>query len=168
MTVSPSNICRRVLRSLHEFEKWTLVFLALCVAGFALLQVVLRNFFSTGFAWGDTLQRHLVLWLSLLGAARATLEDKHIQVLLLPVLLPPKAARFLPYLSDGFSFAVSAVLFYASWTFVENERSAGDFAFLNIPYWWIEVIFPISFGIMGVRFGWRPVHRLCSRNGDSS
>jgi len=168
MTVPPLNPCQRALHHLHDFEKWVFVGLTLFLAGFALLQIILRNFFSTGFIWGDTLQRHLVLWISLLGAARATLEDKHIQVLLLPVLLPPRAARFLPYLSDGFSLVVSAILLYAAWIFVGNERAAGDLAFSGIPYWWLEVIFPVSFAMMTARFGFRLLGRLFGAKGGNS
>lgn len=140
---------------LWHFEKWLLVGLVLFLTGFSLLQIVLRNFFATGYPWGDSLQRHLVLWISLLGAARATAENKHIRIDLLPRLLPSRSALALPIITDCFSLAVCTALCFASWIFVRDELVAGSLAFGNIPLWWFEVIFPISFAIMTIRFAYR-------------
>lgn len=136
-------------------EKWLLVFLLGSLIAFSLLQIVLRNFFSTGFVWGDTLLRHGVLWISLLGAGRATAEDKHIRIDLMPRLLPGPAAALLSILIDFFSSIVCVVLIYASWHFISNEMMAGTFAFGQIPLWWLESIFPFSFTVMAVRFALR-------------
>ena len=38
----------------------------------AFLQIVLRNDFSTGLDWGDSLLRNLVLWIGFIGATLAT------------------------------------------------------------------------------------------------
>ena len=46
----------------------------------AFSQIVLRNFFSTGIAWGDSLVRYLVVWVGFIGAAIAAREDKHITI----------------------------------------------------------------------------------------
>lgn len=119
---------------------------------FSLLQILLRNFFSTGFVWGDSLLRNTVLWVSFLGAARATAEDKHIRIDLLPKVLPPFGATLVSLLIDLFSLLVCSALIRASWRFVMDERAAGSFAFSDIPLWWFEIIFPFSFTVMLVRF----------------
>ncbi|MGA7874032.1 MAG: TRAP transporter small permease subunit [Desulfoferrobacter sp.] len=151
--------------SLHEIrdidglfgriEKWVLVLLLGFLIGFSLLQIILRNFFSTGFVWGDTVLRHAVLWISLLGAGRATAEDRHIRIDLMPRLLPKSGAAVLSVLIDFFSFAVCVVLIYASWSFISYEMAAATFAFGRIPLWWFESIFPFSFTVMAVRFALR-------------
>jgi TRAP-type C4-dicarboxylate transport system permease small subunit len=128
--------------------------------GFALVQIIVRNFFGTGYVWGDTLLRNLVLWISLLGAVRATAEGKHISIDILPRLLPPKGSRFVAAAADCFSSLVSTVLCRASVTFIENERLSGYPDFLGIPFWWLEVIFPLSFALMAVRFAVRVVEGL--------
>jgi len=145
------------MKQLEDFfgriEKWVLFFLLGFLLAFSLLQIVLRNFFSTGFVWGDSLLRNTVLWISFLGAARATAEDKHIRIDLLPRLLPTFGATLSSLIIDLFSLFVCIALILASWRFVMDERVSGGFAFSQVPLWWFEVIFPFSFAVMLVRFG---------------
>lgn len=132
-------------------ERGAIVLMTFVLVVFALYQIVLRNFFSTGLIWGDNFLRHLVLWICFLGACRATAEGKHIQIDL-PTLIPPgRIHSCLTFLQSLFLTMVSAALLYASAIFVLNERSAGEFAFLKIPYWWLEIIFPLSFLVMTLR-----------------
>lgn len=141
-------------------EKWVLVILLTFLVGFALLQIILRNFFSTGIVWSDNLLRHIVLWASFLGAARATSERKHIRIDILPRLLPLRGKLALEAVSSFFSFAICVILFYVSWTFVGSERYYGDLAFASVPVWWMEAIFPFSFAVMSIRFGCRFIESL--------
>lgn len=46
----------------------------------ALLQIVARNLFDTGFASADTLSRYLVLYVMFFGAALATAGERHIRI----------------------------------------------------------------------------------------
>jgi len=39
----------------------------------------------------------------------------------------------------------------------------GDIAFASIPYWWLVLIFPISFGLMAFRFCLNCISRLVRR-----
>jgi len=148
---------RQVEGFFGRIEKWVLVLLLGFLIGFSLLQIILRNLFSTGFIWGDSLLRHSVLWISFLGAGRATAEDKHIRIDLLPRLLPGKVANIALVVVDLFSCLVCIVLIYASWNFISYERTAGTFAFGQIPLWWLEAIFPFSFTVMAIRFGSRVI-----------
>jgi len=152
VTASLSNNLKKIILFLHDLEKWLLVFLICSLVAFAVLQIILRNFFSTGLVWGDDLLRHGVLWLSILGAARATLEEKHIRIDLLPRILPPRFRFITDTMCCLFSFLVCLVLFWTSWNFVQDERMLGDIAFASIPFWYLELIFPIGFGLMALRF----------------
>jgi TRAP-type C4-dicarboxylate transport system permease small subunit len=150
-------------------EKWMLVLLLGILIGFSLLQIILRNFFATGFVWGDSLLRNLVLWISFLGAARATAEDKHIRIDLLPRLLPGSAKAVLNLLVDSISFLVCLALLYAAFNFIGYEKMEGSFVFNQIPLWWLEIVFPLSFALMAVRFGLRipsGILHLLGRNKD--
>jgi TRAP-type C4-dicarboxylate transport system permease small subunit len=147
-------------------ENWLIALLVIFLVLFSLLQIVLRNFFSTGIIWGDTLLRHLVLWVGLLGAARATAEHKHIQVNLLSKLLSVKNARILGIISDLFAMVVTATLLYASITFIGNEMDSGVMAFGDIPNWWLETAFPLGFALMVIRLGYQLVEVLIANRGD--
>ena len=143
---------KRISQLLGNLEKWLLVLLLGFLTVFALTQIILRNFFSTGLVWADDLLRHGVLWISFMGATRATLERKHIRVDLLPRVLPGRLSLIADFICCLISLIVCVVLVWASWNFVQSERLAGDIAFAFIPYWWLELIFPISFLLMAFRF----------------
>jgi TRAP-type C4-dicarboxylate transport system permease small subunit len=152
MSLALTENAKRLNHLFCQLEKWVLVFLIGFLAVFSILQIVLRNFFSTSLVWGDDLLRHGVLWVSFLGAARATAESKHIRIDLLPRLLPAWSKYVTDLICSFFSCLVCLVLLWASWNFVTFEKLAGDTAFAAIPYWWLEVIFPFSFALMALRF----------------
>ena len=148
---SPSNL-KKISQFLGNLEKWVLVLFLGFLTAFALAQIISRNFLSVGLVWGDDLLRHGVLWISFLGTARATLERKHIRIDLLPRVLPVRLSFIADFMCCLISFVVCLLLLWASWNFVQGERLAGDIAFASIPYWWLELIFPISFALMACRF----------------
>ena len=154
---------KRISQFLGDLEKWVLVLLLGFLAAFAVTQIILRNFFSTGFVWGDDLLRHGVLWISFLGATRATLERKHIRIDLLPRILPGRMSLIADFVSCFISLVVCVLLLWASWNFVQGERLAGDIAFASIPYWWLVLIFPVSFGLMAFRFCFNCISGLVRR-----
>lgn len=140
-------------QGLGVLERWSIVLLVAFLVGFALLQVVLRNVFSTGIVWADTLTRHIVLWIGFLGACLATKEKKHISIDLLPRIFPARGSLAIGVLISMFNCIVCVTLLYASYDFVRVEREGGSIAFSGIPLWLFESIFPIAFAIMTVRFG---------------
>jgi TRAP-type C4-dicarboxylate transport system permease small subunit len=143
---------RRAGRVFNSVEKWMLIGLVAFLAGFALLQIILRNFFSTGIVWGDTLLRHVMLWVSFLGAMRATAEGRHIRIEILPMVLPARGKYFFGLICNFVPSIVCIVLTVASLNFLEYERQASNLAFSNVPTWWLETIFPVSFAVMAIRF----------------
>lgn len=163
MSTFPANRRSRLIGLADSLEKWTLVLLVAVLLCFALLQVILRNFFSTGIVWGDSLSRHLVLWIGLLGATRATMERKHILIDVAPRVLNQWGKILAEVVSSSFSFFVSILLFCASFAFVRSERTTGTLAFGEMHLWWLEIIFPLAFAVMAARFGWHlleAVYRL--------
>ena len=152
MSLPLQNSLNQVSRWFTRVETWIVIVLVAFVIGFGLLQIILRNVFSTGLVWGDTFLRHAVLWICLLGAARATAEGKHIHIDLLPRLLPVQFRSLIRIVANTLPVVVSAILLYSSLEFVQNERLAGQSAVEFIPFWWLELIFPFSFMVMTIRF----------------
>ena len=126
----------------------------------ALLQIVLRNFFSTGLDLGDSLLRNLVLWIGFVGATLATKEGKHINIDLISRWLPPIGKNAVSLITHSFSFLVCSALTYATLKFVRNEIQMGQRTFLNIPTWIPEMILPMTFSLMSFRFGLRSLRNL--------
>ncbi len=151
------------LNPVRLFQRLEEAVLVLMMGGMILLafaQIILRNFFSITLLWADPLIRHLVLWTSLLGALIATRLDKHIKIDALLRFLPPGKRRFLQGLSWMFSALVCGLLTWISLIFIGHEREFGMRAFLDIPTWQLQLIFPLSFGLMALRFLRRGVGTL--------
>jgi C4-dicarboxylate transporter DctQ subunit len=121
----------------------------------AFLQIVLRNLFATGFTWGDPLVRNLVLWVGFIGAAIATREGKHISIDVVSQWLPSRGKIFIEVIIQLFSFIVCGLLTFAAVKFIRNEALMGNSTFLGIRVWVPEIILPVTFGLMTLRFGFR-------------
>jgi TRAP-type C4-dicarboxylate transport system permease small subunit len=118
----------------------------------AFFQVVLRNVFDQGLLWGDIFLRHLVLWVGFLGASLATRDEKHISIDILTRFLGKKwqpLSRVITYL---FSMVVCWYLAQAAITFVSDEISFKTVAFGDVPAWYFQIIIPIGFFMMMIRF----------------
>ncbi len=126
----------------------------------AFLQIVLRNFFSTGLDWGDSLLRNLVLWIGFIGATLATKEGKHINIDVISRWLPSIGKNVVTLITHLFSFLVCCALTYATLKFIRNEIQMGQKTFLDIPVWIPEMILPVTFGLMSLRFGLRSFRNL--------
>lgn len=121
----------------------------------AFLQIVLRNLFATGFTWGDPLVRNLVLWVGFIGAAIATREGKHISIDVVSQWVPSRGKIVLEVIIHVSSFIICGLLTFAAVKFVRNEALTGSVTFLGIRSWVPELILPITFGLMTVRYGFR-------------
>lgn len=115
-------------------------------------QIFMRNLWGGGIDWSDPLLRVLVLWLGLFGAMAATRDGSHIKIDLLSKLLPAAAARFLEPVTNLVSAAICAIVCYHAGRFVMMEYQDGSSAFATVPAWLCEVIIPIGFGLMALRF----------------
>lgn len=126
----------------------------------AFLQIVLRNLFFTGLDWGDSLLRNLVLWIGFIGATLATREGKHINIDVVSRWLPSLGKNIVTLITHLFSFLICCLLTYAALKFIKNEAQMGNRTFLNIPAWVPEMILPMTFGLMTLRFGLRSFKNL--------
>jgi TRAP-type C4-dicarboxylate transport system permease small subunit len=121
----------------------------------AFLQIVLRNIFATGLTWGDPLVRNLVLWVGFIGAAIATREGKHISIDVVSQLVPSRGKVVIEDIIHVSSFIICGLLTFAAVKFISNEALMGNSTFLGIRAWVPELILPITFGLMTIRFGFR-------------
>ena len=121
----------------------------------AFLQIILRNVFSTGISWGDSLVRYLVLWVGFIGASLASKEEKHITIEVFSRWFSGHGNRYLKGIPHLVSAIICGLLTFAAWTFVQNEAQMGGTTFLEIPVWIPQIIIPITFALMTLRFGFR-------------
>lgn len=137
---------------LAKIESFFLITILLSMILLAFLQVILRNFFSTSILWGDTLLRHLVLWIGFIGASLATKETRHINIDALSRLLSKPAKKISAIIANLFAAIVCFFLMKASITFLTYEKESGSTLFADIPVWIFQIIIAIGFGLMMLRF----------------
>lgn len=118
----------------------------------AFLQVILRNFFATSLFWGDTVLRHLVVWIGFFGASLATKEGKHINIDVLSRIFNPKVRHLSQIVVNAFASLVCYFLMQASISFIRMEQESESILFSGLPAWIAQVIIAIGFGIMMFRF----------------
>lgn len=119
---------------------------------FAVLQILLRNFFDTGIVWADAFLRVLVLWVTMLGAMVATREQRHIKIDVLARYLPATYQPLLKLVTGASAAGVCAVVAYYMLVFVSYEFVDATLAFATIPNWLCQSILPLGFAVMAIRF----------------
>lgn len=137
---------------LYTVENGILTVLLLVMIGFAVVQIVLRNFLDTGILWGDPLLRLSVLWIALVGAMIASRSDNHIRIDLLTRYLSRKTKRYTRGLVTLFTSLVCMTVAYYSIQFVQWEYEDGMMAFAQVPSWIGVSIIPFAFGIIALRY----------------
>jgi TRAP-type C4-dicarboxylate transport system permease small subunit len=155
MTVSSSDEAsrsRRVLRVVRVVEDTLLVMILAGMVVLAGAQIVARNILESGMLWADPALRVMVLWVGLIGAMVATRYDKQISVDAVSRFLSPRWKAGVRVVTDLFTAAVSSVVAWNAWRLVQEDRAAGLTLFASVPMWVCELILPVAFAVIGVRY----------------
>lgn len=129
----------------------------------AFSQIVLRNFFATGITWGDSLVRYLVVWVGFVGAAIATKEGKHITIDVLSRWITGAGSSAIQIISHLSSAAICGLLTWAGIKFIWFEAQMGGTAFFKLPVWVPELIIPVTFGLMTLRYTLRLINEFTNK-----
>ena len=163
-----------VMRTLHRIEDFAAGAVLFVLVTFAVVQLMLKSMFAEftlfgktwtiipmkwfldnvghGFIWGESLLRHLVLWLAILGAMVATRHDRHINVEIASKFLPIRLKTGIRIFTDAFTAVICGLICYAGIELVKSEMGAGDIAFGKVPSWTMEAIIPIGFAVISLRY----------------
>lgn len=136
----------------RKTEDFILVSLLLTMISMAVLQIFLRNFFDSGIVWGDAMVRILVLWIGLIGAMAASRTDNHISIDIISRYLPLGIKRFTSLAVYIFTAAVTAAMAFYSARFVAMEKADQLIAFANVPAWICQLIIPVAFTVICLRY----------------
>ena len=142
----------KIFRILHYIEDLTLVLAVLGILCLAVGQIVMRNFFDTGFPWSESFARVLVLWIAMLGALIAARRNDHINIDAINRFLPVRGRQTIFVLTNFASAGICLIVAYYGVEFVSYEFEDNTIAFANVPTWVCQVILPIGFFLMGTRF----------------
>jgi TRAP-type C4-dicarboxylate transport system permease small subunit len=155
-TLLNRNPKKSYLNRVHTFLLWTedsiLVALLMLMIGMAFGQILLRNLFQSGIAWGDVLVRILVLWVGLLGAMVASRKGSHISIDLIARYLPGRVKGVVGIIVELFTSLVCAFAAYYSFQLVLREFEEGGIAFAQVPAWVCQGIIPLAFTVISLRY----------------
>lgn len=144
---------------------------ALVVAMLALMvslagaQILLRNFMDTSIPNAEQMLRLLVLWVAFLGAVAASREGKHIRVDAIARWLPRRIKAGVAALTDLFTLGVCLLLAWQSLRFMQSARESGEMAFDSLPVWVAELILPLGFTLIALRYALRFMHHVQQARG---
>ncbi len=163
MSSPPPTWLARGKRVVAWLEDSVLVSLLLAMILVATAQILLRNVWDSGLAWGDPFTKVMVLWLGMLGAMVASRNNNHINIDLLSRFLPPKIKSLSQVINATFTAVVCGVITYHAARLVLIDKDAGTTAFVNVPTWVCELIIPIGFAVIGLRYAAIAVSGLIPR-----
>lgn len=143
---------KNVNRYINHLEDAFLVGLLSSLIVLASTQIMLRNVFDSGISWAEPLLKILVLWVGLTGAMVATRYEQHITINVLTRYLPHPLQQLSGLFTSLFTSIVSAIISYHGARLVVMDMQEGSIAFANIPNWWCELIIPLAFAVIALRF----------------
>lgn len=133
-------------------ERALLIATLCAMIGLSVLQILLRNVFGTSLFWIDPFTRLLVLWLAVIGAMVATRSGEHLSINVIQHYLKGWSAMVVERCTLAFAAFVSGLMAWHSARFVWDEYSFNATAFAALPSWPFQLIMPVGFGWMAVRF----------------
>lgn len=120
--------------------------------GLSLAEIILRNLFHMSIPGADVLIRHLVLWVSFIGAVVAV-RERHIKVEIISVWLPEIWRSRLERPIFLFSTIVCAIIAWAAARFwyQEWEHVPPDEKWIAL----LSIVIPLSFLLLTLHFALR-------------
>jgi TRAP-type C4-dicarboxylate transport system permease small subunit len=165
----PASNLPPVLARLIKIVTWTenalLIGMLALMVSLAASQILLRNFFDISIHGADQMLRLLVLWVAFLGAIAASREGKHIHVDAIARWLPDRIKSAVVALTDLFTFVVCLVLAWQALRFMHSAQVSGEMAFGSLPVWVAELILPLGFTLIALRYGLRFIHHVQQARG---
>ncbi|MFQ5737698.1 MAG: TRAP transporter large permease subunit [Acidobacteriota bacterium] len=147
-------------RRIHTLESSLSVAALLAMALLPLLEILIRQFSSSGIPGSTVWVQHLALWVAFLGAALAARKGELLS-LSTSLALRGRTKTGVEIVTAGVSFAVCMVLAKGGLDLVLAEREGGQALALGLPLWIAQVIIPVGFAVIGLRVvlrlssGWR-------------
>jgi len=147
---SHKNIFYSVREKLVSLEKFIAGFSLLLLLILSLSQVILRNLFELGYAEIDTISRHLVLFITFMGAALACESSQHIKIDVVNSLLKQQTREKLHQPLLLISTLICSVFFYYALQFWLDERLYAPVNEQLALY--LALIIPLGFFTLSLHF----------------
>ncbi len=142
------KIIYRLKHALILFEKFVAAGSLLLLLIMAIIQIISRNFFDTGFSHMEVVSRHLILFIIFMGAALVSEQNRHIKIDVLVHFLKPAQQKKLIKPLLLLSSVISGIL---AWYAVSFWREEWQYAPSN-ERWsvYLALILPAGFSILSL------------------
>lgn len=135
---------------LIKAEKFIAALSLLILLTLSLAQVILRNFFELGFSEIDTIARHLVLFVTFMGAALASEGNRHIKIDCVSSAIKETSREKLKTPLQTISSIICAIFFwYALQFWIDEYHYAPDNEQLGL---YMAFILPVGFLTLSLHF----------------
>ncbi len=152
----PNKLLHTLDKASLSLETFLVTFCLGAMVVIVLIQIFMRNFFDSGFMFGDQLVKHLVLWVTFIGAGLASKNDGHIRIDIAGRILPEKVKPIVEAMVNLFSSGICVVLTIGAYGFwIVEYESKTTFGMTRIPVWILELIIPIGFAVIALRFAFK-------------
>lgn len=140
------------IKAINKFEDWFLIIMLAAMVVLAITQILYRNVFGEGIVWIDPLLRTLVLWVAIAGAVVAARNNSHIRIDYFMRYFSKKVSRVVQRAAYAFCVFICGVISWHAAVFVRSDYEYNTIAFSNVPAWVTELVIPIGFFMMAVRY----------------
>lgn len=141
-----------ILNAINKLEDWFLVSILATMVVLAVTQIFYRNVFGAGIIWIDPMLRVLVLWVAIAGAVVATRTDNHIRIDFFTKYFSKKVCKCMQRLVYAFCVFICGTISWHAVSFVQMDYEFETIAFANVPAWITELVIPIGFFLIAVRY----------------
>ncbi len=145
-----SELFYRLRLRLIQLEKFLGALSLIILLTIALLQVILRNLFELGFSDMDVIARHLVLFVTFMGAALASEGNRHIKIDCISSAIKQTTREKLRRPLLSISSIICAIFFwYALQFWLDEYQYAPDNEQLSL---YMALILPFGFLVLSLHF----------------
>ena len=143
----------KIAQILFQFEKWLIISIFGFIFLLSFVQVVLRYFFNSGYAWVPEIVIFGFISMTLAAASTGVKSGVHIGVDVIVKLFPPTAQVLCRVLTAMVGAALYFFMSYLTYEFVMTFRDMGQVSTITeIPIWIMIVYMPVSFFFMGIHY----------------
>lgn len=150
--IEPGSMLARLERLGRFVENGALVVLLGTMILLAASQIILRNFFDTGFVWADEFLRLCLLWTAMFGAVAASRDNKQISIDVLSRFLKGRWNAVAALSVQVFTCGISGIIGWHSFRFVRDSRQFDDILLGDWPAWIFQLVLPLAFMLIAYRY----------------
>lgn len=134
-----------------EVNRWVLIAIMVAMAVLVFMNVTLRYLTNHSITWSDEVARHLMIWLTFIGAGLTLRHGGLIAIDNVHMVVSERSARIMRIVSAIIMFAFFVVMIWAGKTYVQRTMFQMTPS-TRIPFGYIYLAMPIGFSLLIVHF----------------